>query len=443
MKTLVAAMVLGAVLAPGAVVAQGDLEERVKVLERKLEQQAEDKAVGDASFEFKLRGLLQTDGRFFADDAQAFNDTFLVRRLEPSFEFGLGKLAFFKLQPQFAGDGVTTSDVYGELRFHPAATLRFGKFKTPLALEYLQASAPLMFVERGLPTEVGAGRDIGLQLLGELFAGTTTYAISYGNGTADGRDAVASDVDNHKEAAARVFVEPFKNGPGFFRGLGFGIAATSGEKLGTVGNTSLASNAASFNATLPRYRSPGQNPIFAYRLETAAAANGVANTVIADGQHTRLSPQLYLYHGCFGVLAEHVRSEQDVSINGIHGRFEHAAWQVAASVLLTGEDASFKGVKPGTPYAVGAPGWGAFEIAVRHGELDIDDAVFPAFADPYTQVSEAATSGVALSWYVTGNVRVSLDYERTAFEGGAGTSPGPIVDRDDEKVLFTRLQLAF
>src|SRR5690349_15718194 len=170
---------VGAMPAP-AVAQEGDLEQRLRIVERKLEAADEgreatgkeattasagEKGFGfrnaDGSFEFKFKGLMQLDGRFFGDDEQTLNDTFLARRIEPSFELTLGKLAFFKLQPQFAGDSTTTADVYGELRFNPAAGLRFGKFKSPVGLETLQSSAPLSLVERGLPTEVGAGREVG------------------------------------------------------------------------------------------------------------------------------------------------------------------------------------------------------------------------------------------------------------------------------------------
>jgi phosphate-selective porin OprO and OprP len=418
-----------------------ELDQRLKAVERKLELEAEkdktanagEKGFGlksaDGAYEFKFRGLMQLDARFFADDEQTLTDTFLVRRLEPTFELTLGKLAFVKIQPQFAGDTATTADVYGELRFDPALGLRFGKFKTPLGLEYLQGTAPLLFVERGLPTEVGAGRDIGVQLQGEVLGGTTTYALAWVNGAPDGRDAVASDTDDKKELAARVFVEPFRNEPGFFRGLGFGVAATRGSKVG-------AANAATFNNTLPRYRSPGQHTVFTYIIP--ATAPSAANTVIAAGDHGRLSPQLYFYRGPFSLLAEHMSSGQDVSFNGAGETLEHTAWQAAVGYVLTGEDASYKGFKPASPFVRGAPGWGAFEVALRHGVLDIDDAAFPTYADPAVSVTEMTTTAVALNWYLTGNARITLDYGNTAFDGGAATG-----DRLDEAAVFTRLQLGF
>jgi phosphate-selective porin OprO/OprP len=161
--------------------------------------------------------------------------------------------------------------------------------------------------------------------------------------------------------------------------------------------------------------------------------------VIAAGDHARLSPQLTFYAGPFGLLAEHVSSEQEVSINGVAGTFEHAAWQVAVSWVLTGEAASYKDVRPAVPYARGAPGWGAWEVSLRHGVLDIDDDVFPAYADPAASVSEATTTGVAVHWRLTGNIRVSLDHAATTFDGGAAGG----ADRADEKTLFGRVQLTF
>jgi phosphate-selective porin OprO/OprP len=443
---------------PPSAAADEEFDQRLKVIERKLEIQAEDaqakareaatanaseKGFGirgaDGSYEFKLRGLLQADARFFvADPAGAgFNDTFLFRRIEPSFELNLGKLVFFRLQPQFAGDSATTADAYGELRFAPAFAIRAGKFKEPVVLENLQPSGSLEFIERGLPTELGANRDLGVQLQGEWLAGTTTYALGVFNGTPDGRDSVASDTDNRKELAARLFFEPFRNDPGFLQGLGLGVGASQGNKLNAIGATTSAATAtANFNNTLPRYRSPGQNTVFTYLLNTTPTA---ANTVVAAGEHRRISPQAYFYRNAFGQLAEYIESRQDVAIGGVMRGFTHTAWQGLASFVLTGEDASYRGVKPAQPYVPGGEGWGALEIVARYGVLDIDDAVFPAYADPAKSVSEARDAGIGLNWYFSANARAGVNYDETQFTGG-NVGGG---DRDREQALLARLQVSF
>ncbi|MGH8501716.1 MAG: porin [Gammaproteobacteria bacterium] len=217
------------------------------------------------------------------------------------------------------------------------------------------------------------------------------------NGTPDGRDSPATNPDDNFEYSARVFAEPIT-------GLGFGIAGSFGDKEGGAGD-----DAGDF---LPRYRSPGQQTIFEY-----------AETTAADGQQLRWSPQGYYYAGPFGVLAEYIRSELDVT-DGT------AVW------VLTGEDASYAGIDPYKP--VGGGGWGAWEVAARYAWLDLDDDAFPLFADPADSISEAKTWGVGLNWYLTKNLKAALAYFQTDFDGFGGAGDFP-----KEKAALSRLQVSF
>ncbi|HUP92562.1 MAG TPA: porin [Solimonas sp.] len=462
------ALLATALLAPAAHAQESvdALDQRLKVLERKLEIQQEEAdtkardatstSVGEkgfslkkGDFEFKLRGLLQADARFYLDDsAPRQNDSFLLRRVEPSFEVSLGQLAFFRLQPQFAGDSATTADIYGELRFAPQASLRVGKFKAPVVLENLQSSGSIEFIERGLPTELGPNRDLGIQLGGEFAGATVGYAIGWFNGSPDGRDASTTDVDNRKETAARVFFEPFRNQPGLFQGLGFGIGGSYGSKL------QGPANAANANSFLPRYRTTSQSQFFAYRGAATASATAAGSTgVYADGTHTRFSPQLYYYRNSLGLLGEYISSEQELSIvNTAAGpgattpftaSLENTAWQVLTTWVITHEDASYRGVKPARPFAIGAPGWGAVELALRYGELEIDEGAFPLFANPTSAARQAKSYSAGINWYLTGNVKAVVNYTDTRFDGGGGGSVAAPLDREDEKTIFARLQLAY
>ena len=94
---------------------------------------------GNGEYEFKFRGLVQGDGRFFSGEGSP-NDTFLLRRLRPTFEGSLGKLVGFRLTPELAGDSATVVDAYIDLKFDPAFTVRAGKVKGPVGLERLQQS---------------------------------------------------------------------------------------------------------------------------------------------------------------------------------------------------------------------------------------------------------------------------------------------------------------
>ncbi|HWU71374.1 MAG TPA: porin [Pseudoxanthomonas sp.] len=414
-----------------------DLDQRLRIIERKLELQEEDRIAkakeapvvtvndkgaslksADGAYEVKIRGLLQGDGRFFTSgEASGTNDTFLLRTARPTIEGTLGGWVGFRFTPEFAGDSASIVDAYADLKFSPAATVRLGKFTSPVGLERLQSSSALSDVERALPSEIAPNRDIGVQLQGDLAQGRIGYAIGVFNGTVDGRDAITSNPDNEFEYAGRVFFEPFKNDAGFWSGLGFGLGASIGDVRGSGNNF------------LPRYRTPGQQQFFAYR-----------SAVSAVGTHTRWSPQAYFYRNGFGLLAEYIEAKQELQVGTTTRYLENTAWQATASYVLTGEDASYRGVvRPSHPFAPGKGGWGAWELVGRYGELDVDDATFPLFADPAASASKAKAWTLGVNWYLTSNLKLVANYLDTTFEGGAAAG----ADREDEKAVFTRLQVAF
>lgn len=416
-----------------------DLQQRLAILERKLEIQAEEAAAklpttplvainekglnvktpkGD--FDFKLRGTVQFDQRWFLDDDDLpFNDTSLFRRIRPTLEGTLGPLLAWRLTPEFAGDSATIVDAYADIRFDPRYTLRVGKQKGPVGLERLQSASAIALIERGFPTELAPNRDLGVQLQGELLAGRLSYAAGVFNGTPDGRDAPGTDADDNVEWAGRVFAEPWRNSANALSGLGFGIAVSSGDKEGAGNNF------------LPRYRTPGQNVFFNYR-----------STVLADGEHQRVSPQFYWYRNAFGVQGEYIRSRQEVALANGSARdtLTNSAWQLTASYVLTGEDASYRGIaKPNQPFVVGGEGWGAFELVGRYGELEIDDDAFPVYASADASARQARALGLGLNWYLTPNLKLVLNHARASFRGGASGGR----NRPDEQTLFTRVQVAF
>jgi len=415
------------------------LKQRVAVLERELELKDEaeatakagtpvfavnDKGVSaksaDGAYEFRLRGTVQADQRSFVEGDGGQNDSFLWRIVRPSLEGQLGKLVAFKLTPDFATDTVSLVDAYVDLRFDPRYTLRVGKFNGPIGLERLQSSSALSMVERAFPTELAPNRDIGVQLQGELASGRVSYAAGVFNGTADGRDAIANDPDDDVEFEGRVFFEPWKNDANALSGLGFGLAGSTGEKHGAGNNF------------LPRYRTPGQNVFFNYRA-----------SVLADGQHQRLSPQFYYYRNRLGLLGEWISSEQEVQVGSnasTHASLRNQAWQLTGSWVLTGEDGSYRGVvKPNHPFALDGEGWGAFELVARYGELKIDEDAFPVYADPSASARRARAWGLGINWYLNGNLKLVTNYTAAGFDGGAPLAG----DRADERAVFSRLQVAF
>ena len=401
-----------------------DVDQRLRILERKLELEKEaadakakdtpstslsDKglSIKKGDNEFKFNALVQFDGRWFTGDTVPTTaDTFTFRRIRPTFQGSVGKLVGYRLTPEFAGSSASIVDAYIDLKFSPEATVRAGKVKGPVGLERLQGGGATAFIERGLPTELAPNRELGVQLQGDLLDKTLNYTVGVYNGSRDGEDGGATDNNGRKEVAARVFYEPTP-------GIGFGVGASHGSKRG-------ATEAPRNYATVDR------------RTGISYAAN-----TSYDGDATRISPQGYVYTGPFGLLGEYIVSKQELVNGANRGEVSNNAWQVVGSYVLTGEDASYRGVKPKTPFQSGAEGWGALELVARVGELTADDEGVAIGAFAATGVESIQNLGVGVNWYLNSNVRVAVNYNQTAFSNFSGP------DREDEKSIFTRLQLQF
>ena len=161
---------------------------------------------------------------------------------------------------------------------------------------------------------------------------------------------------------------------------------------------------------------------------------------------------------------------------------DNDAWQIAATYLLTGEDSSFKSIKPKNDFDLDKGGWGAWELALRYSEMNIDSNTFTnasgvlakqtsadtnaaigdSFADPTFSAKKAKTWTAGVNWYLNSNAKIVLNYEQTSFDGGSGTgvafnTPGTsdgknngynattnkVTNRPDERALFARFQVAF
>jgi phosphate-selective porin OprO/OprP len=430
-----------------------ELDQKVRILERKGELEAENAEAkskeaprlsagangftfssADTNFLLRIRGYVQADGRFYQGDHIPVNDTFLLRRVRPVFEGTVFEHYDYKIMLDF-GSGLNSTannvgflqDAFLNVHYWPEFQIQVGKFKPPVGLERLQSGANLLFAERGLPTQLVPNRDVGVQLHGETFGGALNYQVGVFNGVQDGSSG-DSDVgtDDHKDVAARLFAQPFKQTkieP--LQGLGFGVAGTWGNQAGT----------------LPTIKTPGQQTFFSYTTSTGT-------NVVADGDHWRLVPQGYYYWGPFGVFGEYAISSQKLrrDVTGsaaTFGTVQNRAWQVAGSWFVTGEQNSFKPVTVRHSLSPANGGWGALEIAARYGELTIDDDAFagsPAFATS-SSARKVSSWGVGLNWFLNRNIKLTLDYDQTNFKGGS-TKPGTVTAQD-ERVIISRAQFAF
>jgi len=494
-----------------------ELSQQVKVLARKGEINEEAAAAdkktapvikasssgfsfgsADGKNEIKFRGLIQADHRHFSEGANdvrirardragvygenGFNsadDTSLLRRVRPTIEGKVAGKYGFRFTPEFAGGSASAVDAYVEANLSPALNVRAGKFKSFVGLERLQGGGDIKFVERSYVTNaILPNRDLGVAVYGDVLDKKLNYAVGVVNGVADGGNiSTGTEYNGEREYTARLFATPFKDSDSALAGLGFGVGATytnfTGEQNLNYTDTAVAD--ATRNG-LPSYVTEGQNTFFRY------GAN-----VIADGKRFRVSPQAYYYNGPFGLIAEYARVSQDVSLlngkvaggvtNDLLGfqagskkNLSHDAWEIGGSYLITGEDASFKGVKPKNDFDLDKGGWGAWELVARYSEINLDKDTFhnpagklfgenqtiainSAYADATKSAQSAKTWTAGINWYLNSNTKFALNYAQTSFDGGAISGNGQtgeaqtagrsVKDRPDEKALLARFQVAF
>jgi phosphate-selective porin OprO/OprP len=479
-----------------------ELSQQVKVLARKGEINEETAAAdkkaapvikaGSSGFSFgsadgkneiKFRGLVQADHRHFSDgandvrnrsntragslDENGFHDaedTSLLRRVRPTIEGKVAGKYGFRFTPEFAGGSASAVDAYVEANLNPAFKVRAGKQKSIVGLERLQGGGDIKFIERSYVTNaILPNRDLGVTVSGDLFGNKLNYGVGIVNGVADGGNiSTGTEYNGEREYTARLFATPFIDSGSALAGLGFGIGGTWTDYTGerNLDFTGTSSADATRNG-LPSYVTDGQQTFFRYNSAS-----------LADGKRIRFTPQASYYSGPFGLITEYARVNQDVSLltsttsntNTIispntNKKLSHDAWQVAVSYLITGEDASFKAVKPKNDFDLDKGGWGAWELVARYSEIILDDDTFKnpagtsytgAYADLSTSAKSAKSLTAGVNWYLNSNAKVALNYTHTSFDGGAGVGITPvnasgtnIRDRESENALLARFQVAF
>jgi phosphate-selective porin OprO/OprP len=442
-----------------------DQKQRLAILERKLEIQQEAATAAaatapkitasasrfqigstDGANFIRLRGTLFADNRAYSgDSAPETADTFMLRSVRPTVEGTFGGIYDFRFTPDFGSGRSIVVDAYAAARFKPGFVVTVGKFKPSVALERLASEPDLRFMERGLPTLLVPNRDLGVQLSGEFAGGAFAYQVGYFNGVTDGQSSdnlTTPDVesDTAGDYAARVFFQPFINSDNFnLRGLGIGIGSTWQDVTGSSANPYLSA-----------YRSQGQQSVFSYRANTA---NGVTpnNATYANGERLRLAPQVYYYRGSFGFLGEYTQVKQDVSrtVAAVtrSDTLTNTAWQGQFSWFVTGEEESYRGFTPQSTWQPGKAGWGALELVARYQVLDVDDDAFVgganSFANPLTAITKETSYGVGVNWYPWNTVKLSINYDRTTFDGGTTLAGNALGDRADEQALFTRFAINY
>lgn len=358
--------------------------------------------------------VAQADGRFeVADPAHPVIDTFTLRKFRPTWSGRVARYFEFKMMPDFGNGLVNVTDAYLDVRFSPKFRVRMGKDKSPIGMEMLQGDAYVLFPERSLANSLVPNRDDGVQVQGDVLNNHLYYAAGVMNGVPDGT-ASATDLDTNrgKDLLGRVVVTPWRASDAShpkLSGLGISLGGSTGREVGA----------------LPTFRTSSQQAYFFY----AGAA--------ADGVRRRVTPAVFYYYKSFGGFGEYVRSSQWVASSTARRYVSNHAWEMTGSLVLTGEAASDRGVRPSANFDPATGHWGALQILGRFAELRIDRDAFDAGLAAPGASRDARSFTIGADWYPNPYIKFYGSFERTVFDRHAEGA------RHAENAILVRSQLAF
>jgi len=284
-------------------------------------------------------------------------------------------------------DRPTLTDGYIELKKIPyVGHFRVGHSKEPFSLEELASSNNITFMERSLPTDVFApSRNFGFELYNTALKERFTWALGgfWDTAPVDDRtslkDAIADASGYNVTARATVL-------PWF---------ADLGRKLVHLG-------------LCYSHKSRWDDNI---GLATCSESDLIEDRLVDTGKFPAddadlLDTELALVYGHFSLQAEFF---QELTAGAEAHLFR--GYYVYLSYFLTGEcrpyDKSqgiFSTLKPRNDFKPSAGQWGAWELAVRHSHVDLNDG------DVKGGKESNFTAG--LNWYLNANVRLMLNYVR-------------------------------
>lgn len=404
------AMVFGVLTSPA--VAQEGIEERIEALQEEIDELkgriAEPAGSdfrldwkegirldsADGAFKLKIGGRIMNDWAWMSQDDEIET---AVGELEDGTEFRRARLyvegtiyerMIFKAQYDFAGGDADFKDVYIGLKKLPTlGTLKVGHFKEPFSLEELTSSKYITFMERSLPIAFAPSRNTGIGVMNAVLDKRMTWALG-----------IFRDTDSFGDGAG--------DGGGYSfttRVTGLPWYEDKGRKLLHLGFAWSR-------------RDPEDDVVrFSQRPEVHLAPRFVDTEEFAATQIDLLGVETALVYGPASVQGEYIHADVETR-SGSDPDF--SGFYVTGSYFLTGEhrkykesSGAFSRVKPKNNFLDGKGGLGAWELAVRYSEIDLDDR------DAGILGGELHDFTFGINWHLNPNARVMLNYVLSELEG--------------------------
>ena len=410
----------------------------------------------DGNFTAVIRALAQYDYAYYSQTASAAS---LPAAYGPDLSSGSnfrrvylgiqGKLFgdwSYNFNYDFGGSGGTETpghiqSVYLQYDGLAPWAFRVGAYPPPANIEDGTGSADTIFLERNSPSNLQrglAGGD-GRDAVTILYAGDRLFgAVSYTGGKAqdgavfDEQQAVLGRVSDliYQDSDARLLVGA--NGTYIFK-LPDAVANGSAILATTPGATALNSvtlsdppeiTVDSNGIKLANTGSLPANHVSQWGVETAGNFQNFYAQSGYYGFQVDRTPVAYKTYTSSSKSATTITNPSDNSFSG---------WYVQASWVLTGESKGYNAAtgaftppKPAEPFTLINRGWGAWELAARYSDLNLNDHAYDASnvvtnwtgtgTKTYTYYNtvrggDQRIATVGLNWYPNNAIRFALDYQ--------------------------------
>ena len=374
----------------------------------------------DGAFQAQVGAYAQLDSAVYSNTPTAdFSDATQLRRARLAVYGTVYQDWDYKVEADLAGttqggstNEVTVTDAYLRYTGFKPFSFTAGNFKVPFSLEALTSAKYITFMERGLPFAFLTLRQLG----GMAAANGDNWTASLG--AFQGTVTTDNDDDEGRSVASRITYAPFFQSD---RVLHFGASGAWSEP----------NQSSTANETV-RFRSkPESNPI--NDPETAGRLVDTGNIPGDVQDYTQVGAELAGVYGPFSVQGEYIRTHVDRSVGDslvFDGYYGYASW------FLTGESRNYKADKgifdiitPNKPFSLMTGGLGAWELAARYSEIDLND-------DDISGGRERnITAG--LNWYPNPFIRFTANYIHVLdLDGG-------VYDGEDLDIFQVRAQVAY
>jgi len=393
----------------------------------------------DGRFRIELHNLTQAEGRFFSPTGDPLSNNFNIPRQRLFFSGIVDEDFEFYSSFQRGYGAFDLFDAFVNLHFSQELNFRCGRMKTPYTYEYYKtAEGDLMAPERSLFVgNLSPNRQIGLMVLGRLFADRLEYAVGLFNGP----QRSFQDFNNYKNPFLYFNARPFLHGSSdLIRYLNFGLSANYGRQDDLLEPNALrTSNDETINPAVALV-----SPAF-LQYNEAATIFGEKAFWAADLNwfYRGLTLQLQYNGGFITYRLPQDRSPANSAGSGLLQRVPYTGGSAAVSFFVTGEDrVTRKEVIPLRPFKVGHPvqNPGAIELFSRVAYLEAGPEVFAnGLADPRKWSRNSLTLDNGVHWYPNRYVKITFAWQHSEFGSPVRISPTRRTDSIDLFWLRTQL----